>query len=72
MQTKMLEELSVMRREVARRNDAWARLKEEFAAETAQRPVPVDVALFDELDRVCDATVARTRTSKIRNVAIRG
>jgi|HubBroStandDraft_2_1064218.scaffolds.fasta_scaffold96279_3 hypothetical protein len=71
MQKKTGEALSVMRREVTRRNEEWARAKEEFLALAGKRPLEVDVERLLELDRACDVTLASTSTTTIQNLAIR-
>jgi|HubBroStandDraft_6_1064221.scaffolds.fasta_scaffold3277002_1 hypothetical protein len=71
MQTTMQERLSAMRREILRRNEEWARVKEEFASRASQRLIPLNVELFRELDRTCDVTVPCRSTTQIQNAVIR-
>jgi hypothetical protein len=71
MQNTMKESLPVMRREVARRNQEWARAKEEFVALAGKRPIEVDVERLSELDRACDVTLVSRSSANIANLATR-
>jgi hypothetical protein len=71
MQTKMDVELRAMRRDVARRNEEWARVKEEFAARAGRRPIPVEVEWLQELDRACEEAALSTSPANLQNLAHR-
>jgi hypothetical protein len=70
MRSELEQRLSAMRREAERRMREWVQVKEEFAARARQRPIPVEVEVLRELDRLCDVEVLPPRIAQIRGLAV--